>query len=488
MKHYPWITLVTAIFLLHTPEAFALPACTAQNIGVVFGCSANGRPGHRSCLEPGTLSPCIPTVNPPPPVTGSVIGKYIILTVIYAPPGTDGGKSTSQVSYESDSTTGTTTTNSSSFKQDYAVSAEVDCGTATVSCGGVGVFSGGASFEYTQNKTHTDSLDITKTTSSKVQVNGPAADSIDHGLDEIWLFLRPKYDVTIYGTDLVKWSLAADQSGGVLQYLYVEQLRDPSKISAGLLQDLQAAGITQQDYQVILSADPLALCAQRTVEENKRVIIQSVSAACVTPTPTAPRYVPANINLPYNPPPDANEPVPLQTVAIDNSSIAKSTDSFQYDYKLGVTASGGISFLDIFKATLKTDDSWTWTDVNTTEAETGSEQKMSVALGGPAFGYSGPANMDIYYDTLYKTFAFVPNELTADSLHGVVLNSAEKPAAWQLVTATVNGITYRTYTNARGEYHFSGKFTGPVVVKTGTATAQQLPNLDSSKSFDFRLK
>jgi hypothetical protein len=54
--------------------------------------------------------------------------------------------------------------------------------------------------------------------------------------------------------------------------------------------------------------------------------------------------------------------------------------------------------------------------------------------------------------------------LSAESPHGVVLNGAGRPAAWQLVTATAGGITYRTSTNANGQYHFSGKFTGPITV------------------------
>jgi len=162
-------------------------------------------------------------------------------------------------------------------------------------------------------------------------------------------------------------------------------------------------------------------------------------------------------------------------------------DSVETDYAFGVTASGGLDFLDIFKATLSTQDTWTWQDIKTTQTQTGTEQKASLVMGGPAYGYTGPANMDVYYDTLYMTFAFVPNELSPNALHGVISSSQGKPAVGQLVTATAAGAKYRTYTNAKGEYHFSKQFAGPIDVQAGS-TALHLPGLEAGKSVDLRLQ
>jgi hypothetical protein len=456
--------------------------------GSVVACTILGKPGTMKCLGDGEFGGC--DLTPPAPVTGTVFAKYYVLTVVYAPPGTNGGKSTSQVSYESDSSTGTTTTNSSSFKQDYSVSATVGC---APTCD-IGLNSGGVSFEYGENQTHTDSLNITKTTTSKLQVNGPATDGVNHANDEVWLLIHPKFDVTIQGNH-VSWTLDPDQSDGLLQFLYVQWLQNPSLIPGatnGLLADLNNAGFTAQDYQDILNAaDPLAECQSTTIEDKQAAITRLPPPApvpCNLPAPTPPRYVTTNINLPYNPPLTATDPVPLQTEEIDNSTISKSTNSDETDTKVDITTTSVLSFADVFNASLKTDSSWTWTSENTTEADTGSTQKMTLALGGPAFGYNGPANMDVFYDTLYKTFVFVPDELSAESLHGVVLNSAGKPAAGALVTATAAGTTYRTYTNASGEYHFSANLTGPVTVQAGNAAAQRLASLDLTKSYDFRLK
>jgi hypothetical protein len=446
-----------------------------------------GKPGTKKCLGEGEYDACV--VSPAPPVSGTVFGKYLILTVVYAPPGTTapqtttGEQSFSQVSYESDSTTGTTTTNAKSFKQDYQVSSKVEC---TDICD----LSGGVSFEYTQNKTDSSALNINKKTTSVITDPGPVEDAVDHNFDQIWLLLHPKYDVTINGGQ-ISWALDPDQSAGLVQYAYAGWLKDPSKIPPGILQDFQAAGILPPDYQVILTADPLAQCLPPVVVEQlqsqQAIVRPPLPVACLTPAPAYPRYVPTNINLPYDPPFAPGNPVPLQTYSIDNSTIQTNTDSVETDYAFGVTASGGLDFLDIFKATLSTQDTWTWQDIKTTQTQTGTEQKASLVMGGPAYGYTGPANMDVYYDTLYMTFAFVPNELSPNALHGVISSSQGKPAVGQLVTATAAGAKYRTYTNAKGEYHFSKQFAGPIDVQAGS-TALHLPGLEAGKSVDLRLQ
>ena len=190
-----------------------------------------GKPGTRTCLGEGEgFGPC--EANPSPPVSGIVFGKYFILTVVYAPPGTTapqtttGEQSFSQVSYESDSTTGSSKTISHSLKQDYQLSDTLQC----IVCD-IGIVGGMVSFDYTHDKTHQSIKNVNKKTTSIITDVGPVEDAVDHNLDQIWLLLRPKYDVTIIGKE-VSWALDADQSAGLVQYLYAGQLKDPSKDSA----------------------------------------------------------------------------------------------------------------------------------------------------------------------------------------------------------------------------------------------------------------
>jgi hypothetical protein len=473
------------IFFALTTQVDAQALCRP---GTVVACTFLGKPGTKKCIGDGEFDDCVP--NPPAPVSGIVFGKYFILTVVYAPPGTTapqtttGEQSFSQVSYEADSTTGSSKTISHSLKQDYQLSDSLQC----IVCD-IGIVGGGVSFDYTHDKTHQSIKNVNKKTTSIITDVGPVEDAVDHNLDQIWLLLRPKYDVTITGKE-VSWALDADQSAGLVQYLYAGQLKDPSKIPPGVLQELQTAGITPADYQVMLTADPLAQC----LPPVNRLQSQQATGApplpvpptpCLTPTPPLPRYVPTNMNLPYDPPYAPGDGVPLQTYSLDNSDQQTYTDIIENDYAIGVTLNGQLDFLEGFKNTFTIQNTWTVQDINTTSRYYGSEQKASLTMGGPAYGYSGPPNMDVYYDTLYMTFAFVPNELSPNALHGVISSGQGKPVA--VVTATAGGVKYRTYTNGKGEYHFSKQFSGPIDVQT-SSTALHLPGLEAGKSVDLRLQ
>lgn len=72
------------------------------------------------------------------PQTGTVRPRYQVLTLVYAPPGTNGGKSTSSVDYGSGSTTSTTTSASSSFKAGIDVSASAGGNVGTIWIGSSG--------------------------------------------------------------------------------------------------------------------------------------------------------------------------------------------------------------------------------------------------------------------------------------------------------------------------------------------------------------
>src|SRR5688572_10972611 len=67
------------------------------------------------------------------PLSGTVRLPYLVLTVLYAPPGTNGGKSSSQAAYGDGSTTGTSVSATSSFRQGVSVSVKATGG----------IFSGG---------------------------------------------------------------------------------------------------------------------------------------------------------------------------------------------------------------------------------------------------------------------------------------------------------------------------------------------------------
>ncbi|HTV32811.1 MAG TPA: carboxypeptidase-like regulatory domain-containing protein [Methylocella sp.] len=366
-----------------------------------------------------------------------------------------GGSSSSSVCYGSGSTTGTTTTSSGSFKQDYSVSASADVGFLGTG-GQIGV-----SFEYTRNSTNTQALSIQKSGSSTITATGPATDGIDHDNDIIYLWLNPVVGLSISGP-AITWAL---ENGSVadIQYLYVGWLKNPANIPTGVSQRLQQYGITSQDYPVILSSDPLA---------NNTA-------------PAEPRFISLPTTFPYEPPLVLNDPVPTDSYQLTNQTNQTSTTQTENDYKVGLSIKAGLNLI-IVKTALNNDDSWTWTSMSQNSGTTGSTQTVSVTIAGPSFGYTGPTDVQGYYDTVYNSFAFAPVETTLVSLQGKVTKSTGTSVQGQEVIAMANGATYRTFTDVRGEYRFFAKLTGPVEIKVGAAT-QHLDRPDSSKSVDFRL-
>ena len=100
-----------------TPQGFA-PVVGLGNF------SGPGGPADASRIFVGTWV----AVGPPPASQGTASPRYMVLLVVYEPPGTNGGRSTSQVVYEAGSTAGTNTGVSNTFKQSYAVSVDTGVG------------------------------------------------------------------------------------------------------------------------------------------------------------------------------------------------------------------------------------------------------------------------------------------------------------------------------------------------------------------------
>jgi hypothetical protein len=467
--------LLTSLLMLFSSGAMAL--C---QVGTTASCTINGKPGKKECLGAG-FGPCEPTGSVPPPATGTVTLKYKVLTVLYAPPGTNGGMSTSQVSYSSGSTTGSTTTSTSSFKSDYSVSASLGIGDPSKKGASLG-----GSFEITDTQTQSDALDIKKAVTKTLLVTGPSTDGIDHDRDEIWLWLKPVVDISVAG-NAVDWSFA-DTSQGFTQFYYAGWLKNPSTMPAAQLQALQSSGITPADYAEILKADPLAGCAQLVIARVKTAVRPiGPILPCNTPQPSGPRYVFLQQWFPYEPPYAQGDPNTTVQLKFDNSLVNTSTSTAEVDYKLGASAGGSFG-LGPITVSLKTDDSWTWADTDAKASSAGTTQSVFATVGGPAFGYKGPYNMmELYLDTVYQTFAFVPIAGPTDALRGVITTSSGKPSVGTPVTAIVGGKRYLTYTDSKGEYRFGRKFVGVVKVVTGSVQ-QNLQKIDPAKSIDFKLE
>jgi hypothetical protein len=426
--------MVTLVLSLASSGAYAF--CVPGDVGV---CYVNGVQGTRTCGSNGMFGPCqVP--QPPPPPRYTVQPKYKVLTVVYAPPGTAGGGSTSSVSYASGSSSGSTVSTANSFKQAYSV-------TASTGAGFLG--SGGeisASFSYGRNSTNTQAIDIRKSGTTTITHRGPAVNGIDHDRDQIWLWLNPRVDVVL-DTSVTTWSVV----GGVpmdIQYVYVGHLKDPSLMPAGVASRLAAYDITPADYPEILKANPFAYGAT-AIDTN--------------------RYKALQTTFPYEPPYAPGDPIPTLSFNASYSNTSTSTTQTSNEYSAGFKVTAGVD-IATFKAKLVNDNRWTWTDTDTRGTSTGTNETAQVTIGGPSYGYTGSTDIAVYYDVIYKTFMFahVNGPLFASVQGTLTSASNESVAGREVVLTAADGTQYRTFTNARGEYRFHDKVSGAFRVHSET--------------------
>jgi FG-GAP-like repeat len=301
--------------------------------------------------------------------TGQLYPKYHLLTVLYAPPGTNGGNSKSQVLYATGSTTGTTTSMTSSFKDGVVVTASfVDLG-------------GSAQFTESQTTDNTVSINKTTSTTSSITVPGPAQDGINHGDDLFVLWLNPVLNVTI--DDHVTWELAVNGQEMVTLQVYASWLQDPSNMPPGVAQQLADAGLTTADYAQILSCNPFT-SENPAIDPNRFVLLGSV---------------------PYEPPASSGDTPVIQNY--NQSNATTSTDTTQTQVQYEATLKEGVS--GILEEWLKfnASGSLTWTNISAFTQTTGSSQSAGFTIGGPAFGYaSDDTELFFYWDTVFSSFMF----------------------------------------------------------------------------------
>jgi hypothetical protein len=148
------------------------------------------------------------------------VPKYMVLTIIYAPPGTTGHSSNS-VSYQTGSSTGSSVSSTQTFTNSNSVSVGISGQ----------VFGNGAAanatFDVSHSTTDTQTLEIKKTTTTTITRPGPSTDGIDHDEDAIYLALQPPIDVAINpytNPNSVTWAFTPDINKTIITFVYVGQL------------------------------------------------------------------------------------------------------------------------------------------------------------------------------------------------------------------------------------------------------------------------
>ena len=367
-----------------------------------------------------------------------VVPKYKVLTVVYAPPGRADQRGSSTVTYSKENVTGTSTSATQTFKQNYSVSVDGSVGSGG-SSGGQGV-----SFSYTRSKTDTESIEMKSTTTNGLELGSPLRNGLSHDSDLIYLWLNPKIDLAVTSST-VTWKFVDSEHAKVV-YLSVGQLRNKDKIDDMIAQDLKNADITPEDYKSILLHDPLY----------------------GEPIDHYPARYKFRGTFPYQPPPSEESSNPVQTFGLSKNSTSTLTSSVSNTYGVGLSRSGGGELAGIAKLSMKAAATWEWTDTSLSSGSTGVTESASLKTSGPAFGTPG-TQMAFYFDTWYGTFAFAP----ATGLIGLqasLLSAEGAPIPWTAVSVSADGVSQQTFTDSKGGFTLYGDMSGELTIQANGVT------------------
>jgi hypothetical protein len=311
------------------------------------------------------------------PASGTIYPSYYVASVTYSPPGMS-----SSVEYESGSRVGSTT--STTWAHENTVSAEYKTGLSVPLIGGDTLK---FTFERVWSNTGTHETDVLETIDATTRVNcdptaGACGDFIDHDSDQILLLFNTKINVLSYtntnlpaGMPRVRWGL--DFSQVTPQIVKVGWLTGSVPMPTNVQNTLQMHGVTSQDYDHILNSDPFAFD----------------SSGSTRPDPDRFQYITV---LPYEP------TVPNSyTWSTENNYTSSDTNGESVSYTAGASWTG-----QVLSNELEVSGKHTWTSSSSSTNSQSGSNTQTVVLTMPSATYTGPTNMYVYVDKIYKTFMF----------------------------------------------------------------------------------
>lgn len=299
---------------------------------------------------------------------GQLSLSHVVLNLVYAPPGTNGGRASSSATYSSGSSVGTTIDLNQSVKNESDFNASLTAGVGGLVFGSISL-GVSAELDTTTTKSDESKLTITKNQTKELDVVGPSTDGIDHDQDVFYLLLNPILMFTVDVQNNISWNLGCSEPGPNIQYVYVSWLKNPSLMEQHVYQSLQNAGMTADMFAEILTLNPFAN-GGTVIDLDRFQLVQE---------------------FPYEGPTLPTNPVQVNSITLTSVSQSENTQKGEASYKaaFGLDASitvGNATAGPSLKAELKDTQSMT---IDVTTAQTGttsSTQTIKAAIGGPAYG------------------------------------------------------------------------------------------------------
>lgn len=388
-----------------------IPTLGSGSHTISWSCSATGIGGD------GTNAGSVPLA-----VSGQLLPKFLVLSVIYAPPGM-----LSFVDYGTSTELGTTSSISDSFSVANSVSVSLTAGTTTI----------GASRSFTQEQDTNSTVSVKKSSSFDEIAPGPlsSADGINHDFDKFILWLNPVVNVSPGPTGGVTWAGFSNDPRDPVKDMdraevFVSELKNPATLPPGVADQLARSwagpnqGLNATDFATILKTDPFAN-----------------GPAAIDPT----RFQPVGGgSFSYRPPPVGGQPG-TQMFSLGYSATNSQTQTATDTLSISFTEGDGASFLEgMLKEENKQTRTLTWVHKVATSSSTTTNQSAKFSLTGPGVGYQGQTVVQAYQDVVYGTFMFAFVDLPTFTFAAAPASqtvSAGASTTYSLTTGSVLGFT-----------------------------------------------
>ncbi len=450
----------------------------------------------------------------PPPITGYVDPKYIVLGVTYSPPG---GQS-SFVQYLSSALVGISQSLSHSFTSATTFSVSV-----TDAAGGMmSVASGSISAAYATTASQTVKNTSTVTTSLQVQQgektfgnNASIFAPVNHDADIIWVWLNPAVILSLYPNNSVVWNgygfdatdtpagSGIDVVGVPLGYLNGDYGTIPPDLQVSLNRSWAAGQIFPPGQGPALTSTELAQIAAADPFSDSTYGPKSIGTSPPSPSTLDGRFTRSSCGnqlIPYNQVSPSGTPSPYTcTITYTNAStqLQDTTNMYSQTFSVDAQLKGG--FVDTLAVDLKDSNTLTWiTDSQTTATNT-SMSTAALSVQGPPCGNavvgqgpcipvydsSGnqPVQFAVYQDNLYGTFMFAPinytwpTALQSQTIQFERLSSVTLPSSPIALNATASSGLAITFTSTTPSIcAISGNAVTAISAGTCTIVANQLGN------------
>lgn len=317
---------------------------------------------------------------PAEPVT--VDPKYLVLGVIYAPPG-----ASSSVSYGTSTTLGARLSFSQSLQTGVTQ-------TTTVSQEQTQLISSSNSFG--QKSQDSISVTVEKTTSSNIIIPGPAnsQNGINHDFDRFAVWLNPRFTVTpISPTSLQTNEFTTHPDDPIspdtdVVFVSVAELRSeqfPAGTASRLQRSWSSTGaLNTADFASILARNPFA---------NGNTAIDPA------------RFDPLGTTYDYSPAPPGGQPITQQHTIRFQEALNL---SHSITHSVSFSLTGPPDSVTIFRNTLtnRETDTLEFSSTVSLDFTRTQNQTTTLSLTGPTTGYQGPTAVRAFQDKIFGTLMF----------------------------------------------------------------------------------